>query len=181
MRKYNKSDYAKNKISLDIVYDGAKDINKVTIEDFLKENPNLTEFDFEKYKCISDEIYKEIDRGDTNYTNHKISLDKLNDKSLLNLIENKNETNYLKICLKSNILTKKQKRRIEMYCIQKLSYTEIAKIEKVSVQAIDYCMNLIGEKVIKLIKNIEEWGLIYLTFKTNFYSQNELYVSSYLN
>ena len=58
MREYRKSDYAINKYSPNIVYRFYDDeIIEVSLEDYLKENPDKTEQDFAELKALSDEIY----------------------------------------------------------------------------------------------------------------------------
>lgn len=46
MKNYRKSDYALNKYRKGIVYKFADGIVEVTLEDYLRENPDKTETDF---------------------------------------------------------------------------------------------------------------------------------------
>lgn len=57
MKNYNKSGYALNKVSQNIVYRFADGIVEVTLADYLRENPNKTEEDFKELKAMSDEMY----------------------------------------------------------------------------------------------------------------------------
>ena len=57
MKNYRESDYALNKYSRGIVYKFADRIVEVTLEDYLRENPDKTEADFLELKALSDEIY----------------------------------------------------------------------------------------------------------------------------
>lgn len=59
MRNYKSSDYALNKFSSGIVYKFADGIVEVTLEDYLRDNPEKTAEDFEQLKALSDEIYHE--------------------------------------------------------------------------------------------------------------------------
>lgn len=51
MRDYRKSDYAINKYSPNIVYRFHDEIIEVSLEDYLKENPDKTEQDFAELKA----------------------------------------------------------------------------------------------------------------------------------
>ena len=68
MRNYRKSDYAINKYSPNIVYRFHDEIIEVTLEDYLKENPDKTEQDFAELKALSDQIYYEQDRAESAQT-----------------------------------------------------------------------------------------------------------------
>lgn len=54
MQNYRKSDYAINKNSPNIVYRFHNEIIEITLEDYLKENPDKTEHDFAELKALSD-------------------------------------------------------------------------------------------------------------------------------
>lgn len=138
MGNYKNSDYARNKNSLDIVYDGTTGIEIVTIDDFLKENPNLTLEDYIEIKIISDSIYEEIDRSDVRYSKRKISLDELNYRVLFNLYYAN-----VDICMNSYILSKVQKRRFKLFFLEEINCKEIAELENVSPQAISKSIKLI--------------------------------------
>ena len=62
MRNYKDSDYALNRYSQGIVYKFADGIVEVTLEAFLRDNPDKTEEDFAELKALSDEIYYQQDR-----------------------------------------------------------------------------------------------------------------------
>ena len=53
MQNYRKSDYAINKNSPNIVYRFHNEIIEITLEDYLKENPDKTEHDFAELKALS--------------------------------------------------------------------------------------------------------------------------------
>ena len=65
MQNYRKSDYAINKNSPNIVYRFHNEIIEITLEDYLKENPDKTEHDFAELKALSDQIYYEQDRAES--------------------------------------------------------------------------------------------------------------------
>ena len=62
MRNYKNSDYALNRYSQGIIYKFADGIVEVTLESFLRDNPDKTEEDFAELKALSDEIYYQQDR-----------------------------------------------------------------------------------------------------------------------
>ena len=74
MRNYRKSDYAINKYSPNIVYRFHDEIIEVSLEDYLKENPDKTEQDFAELKALSDEIYYEQDRTESAQTRKDVSI-----------------------------------------------------------------------------------------------------------
>ena len=57
MKNYQKSDYALNKMNKEaIMYRFADGIVRVTLKDYIAENPGKTEQDFVELKKLSDEI-----------------------------------------------------------------------------------------------------------------------------
>ena len=74
MRDYRKSDYAINKYSPNIVYRFHDEIIEVSLEYYLKENPDKTEQDFAELKALSDEIYYEQDRAESAQTRKDVSI-----------------------------------------------------------------------------------------------------------
>lgn len=77
MKNYRKSDYALNKYRKGIVYKFADGIVEVTLEDYLRENPDKTEADFQALKRLSDEWYLEQVRSETAQGNKRVSLNDL--------------------------------------------------------------------------------------------------------
>lgn len=77
MRDYRKSDYAINKYSPNIVYRFDDEIIEVSLEDYLKENPDKTEQDFAELKALSDGIYYEQDRAESAHTRKNVSIHSL--------------------------------------------------------------------------------------------------------
>ena len=57
MKNYRNSDYAANKNSKGVVYRFANQTIEITLEDYLRENPDKNEADFTELKSLSDEIY----------------------------------------------------------------------------------------------------------------------------
>jgi len=65
VKNYRDSDYAVNKFSKGIVYRFDDETIEITLEDYLRENPDKTEEDFLRLKAISDEIFLEEIRLET--------------------------------------------------------------------------------------------------------------------
>lgn len=76
MSDYRNSDYALNKFSEGIVYRFSGEIRIVTMEDYLRENPDKSKEDFEKLKALSDQIYLEELREENTYRKRTVSMDK---------------------------------------------------------------------------------------------------------
>ena len=75
MKNYKNSSYAANKYSKDIVYNSEVSGNTaITLEDFLKSDPTLTEADFEFWKNWSDENYRVESKETNNKTKKDVSL-----------------------------------------------------------------------------------------------------------
>lgn len=111
MKNYKNSSYAANKYSKDIIYNSEVSGTKsITLEAFLKSDPNLTEADFEFWKNWSDEDYKEEAKSDNriswksvNLTNIEMLIDTA-DETLEELIENQIIQNLIKVSME-NALT----------------------------------------------------------------------------
>lgn len=74
MKNYQGSDYALNKFSDGIAYRFAGRTVKISLEDYLAENPGKTERNFMELKALSDSIYREQDRLENAQTNKNISI-----------------------------------------------------------------------------------------------------------
>jgi len=57
MKNYRDSDYALNKFSEGIIYRSEDRIVKITLDNYLAENPGKMAQDFLELKALSDEIY----------------------------------------------------------------------------------------------------------------------------
>ncbi len=161
MAKFNESDYARNKDSKNIVYKFADGVRvEVSLEQYLKDNPNKTEQDYLVLKSISDENFLNLQRNDNKHGNKKTSL---TDESLINLsneisLEDKmvldiDKRNALKAAYKlldGKGLTPKQKNRFFLHFFVGKSLRELAESEGVSHVAI-----LKSKKgAVKKLKNI---------------------------
>lgn len=146
MKNYWASDYALNRKSARIVYCFADGVVEVSLEDYLRENPDKTETDFLTLKAISDEIYREQERALNAKTYKDISLHICKGATVPSPEEAIEEAERLRDLeklrslldgfLKSGILTEVQRRRFSLYCFQGLSTRQIARAEGVSQCAI---------------------------------------------
>ncbi len=146
MSEFNKSLYALNKYSENIVYRFGNEIREITLEDYLKENPTHTKQDFINLKGISDEIFYKEDLVDTSYRKKKLSIHSLKSDELTteeNIIEKiakqENEKKVIKATynlLEKGNLTEIQKRRFIMHFYKNMNFRQIAKKEGVSHIAI---------------------------------------------
>ncbi|MBP3918940.1 MAG: RNA polymerase subunit sigma-24 [Clostridia bacterium] len=147
MKNYNKSDYAINKYSNGIVYCFADETIEVTLELYLLENPDKTESDFLELKMLSDTIYREQDRSETNQTRpHKrvpINLCGINDDSdidpltaYIEKIDRENAAHAIRQLLDSGELTRIQEMRFRAHFFNGKSARQIAREEGVDHKAV---------------------------------------------
>lgn len=146
MRNYKDSDYAFNKYSNGIVYKAANEIIEISLDDYLKANPDKTEQDFKELKAMSDEIYLEQVREENRTTQRTLSLENITqtqDVTALTIEENyieKLDKQYIALAfkkfLKDGSLTEVQKRRFIMHVFKNLSMRKIARIENVDFTSV---------------------------------------------
>ena len=142
MRNYKDSDYALNRYSQGIVYKFADGIVEVTLEEYLRDNPDKTEEDFAELKALSDEIYYQQDRQEYRVSHRNVSISGMEDTLVASalsvdaeLIQKAEEKKALEaaICLlKNGKLTDIQKRRFYLHFFQGLSTRQIAKLEGIN-------------------------------------------------
>lgn len=76
MQNYTDSDYARNKNNAGIVYRFADGTSKeLSLDDFLAEDPAMTEEEFRYWKQISDDDYYQQDRDEYNQTRKNVPYD----------------------------------------------------------------------------------------------------------
>lgn len=167
MLKYTNTDYAWNKYNEGIVYkynDGSKII--VTLEDYLSQNPDKGEKDFQELKKLSDSIYQEQARVENTTTRKNV---KFNDvcltayipspeESLIKKIDRQEEAERLKELSKTAkcalyTLTPIQFKRYLMRTIGNLSVSGIAKQQGVKVQAVSKSIIAAKKKIAKFLIN----------------------------
>ncbi len=161
MKGYNKSDYAINKYSAGIVYRFADETIEVTLEVYLRENPDKTEANFRELKAISDAIYCEQYNSDAKQTrpNKRVTID------LCEICENSDSdplaTAYIEKLDRENValaiqrlldsgeLTQIQEMRFRAHFFYGESIREIAKKEGVHHTTV---LDSISQSIKKFIK-----------------------------
>lgn len=159
MRNYQESDYALNKYSEGIVYKFADGIVEVTLADYLRDNPDKTEQDFQTLKALSDEMYHEQDLDEAAYGKRARKLDWLAESEEyaapsadMTLIHNSEKGQALKAAkrlLESGKLTEVQRRRFILHFFQGFSTRQIAKMEGVRQRAVWDSLMWAGKKLKK--------------------------------
>ena len=163
MKNYKDSDYALNKYSKGIVYRFADGAVEVTMEVYLRENPDKTESDFNELKALSDAMYYEQDRDDYHRTWKDTSLQSLGETNICavsspedyiveqpELVAKKRQRREigLKVFKK---LTEVQRRRYLMYHVKRLSMRQIADIEGAHFTAIQESLQAAERKIKKFL------------------------------
>lgn len=163
MYDYRKSDYAINKNSPNIVYRFHNEVLEITLEDYLKENPDKTEKDFAELKALSDQIYYEQDRAESAQTRKDDSLTGLEETKVCatlpldeeweeKLTEFQNRLyarRAFEKLFEADVLTEIQKRRFCLYVFKGLSIRQIGRLEGRSHQVVAKSLNLAIRKLKK--------------------------------
>ncbi len=136
MGKYNESIYALNKFSENIVYKFADGIHEVTLEDYLKTNPDKTEDDFMALKAMSDEMFYEEDKANSRHGKKKLSIEYMKetdmvqtgaiDEELIHKQDGQVALRFAYEFLEGKELTEIQRRRFILYYFKNVSAREIA-------------------------------------------------------
>lgn len=161
--KYNQSDFARNKKSENIVYkfiDGV--IKEISLEEFLKDDPECTLERFEEIKAVSDGNYHESDLSDTKHRRHNLSLDSFDyepNRTIITL-EDQHILNEAKInavraaneLFEDKKLTDKQKNRFAMHYILGISMRTIAKKEGINVSSVSRSLELARKKLVNIFE-----------------------------
>ena len=162
MRNYKDSDYALNRYSQGIVYKFSDGIVEITLEDYLRDNPDKTEEDFAELKAMSDEIYYQQDRQEYRVSHRNVSISGMEDTLVASalsvdaeLIQKAEEKKALEAAirlLESGKLTDVQKRRFYLHFFHGLSTRQIAKLEGVNQKTVWESL-MWAEKKLKKIYN----------------------------
>ena len=162
MRNYKDSDYALNRYSKGIVYKFADGIVEITLEDYLRDNPDKTEEDFAELKAMSDEIYYQQDRQEYRVSHRDVSSSGMEDTLVASassvdaeLIQKAEEKKALEAAirlLESGKLTDVQKRSFYLPFFQGLSTRQIEKLEGIN-QKTAWESLMWAEKKLKKIYN----------------------------
>lgn len=164
MKNYRESDYALNKYSKGIVYKFADGIVVVTLEDYLRENPDKTEADFQAIKRLSDEWYLDQVRLETAQGNKRVSLNGLEEteacatRALDDEYIESEEKKRLMIAVdklfREGHMTEKQKRRFIQRYIHGLTLRQIAVKEAVYVNSVADSLKRATDKLKRYFEKI---------------------------
>jgi len=134
---------------------------EITLEDYIRENPNKTEEDFLALKAISDEIYAHQERAQHSTTYRDVPLEGCREVSVPSAEEAASHAQTLRELekiqtqlenfLNSGLLTDIQRRRFQLYCIRGLSIRQIARAEGVRQFAVWKSLQLCQKKFQKFL------------------------------
>jgi DNA-directed RNA polymerase specialized sigma subunit len=165
MKNYMNSDYAVNKNARGIIYRFADIIVEITLEIYLRENPDKTENDFVELKTLSDSIYLEQDREEYRQTYRNVSIHGLDETEICSVpspedevierqqeaMKQKHQRRLAKQALTT--LTEVQHRRYLLYHVNGLTMREIAKIEGVIHSKIQKSLEASEKKIKKFLSD----------------------------
>jgi DNA-directed RNA polymerase specialized sigma24 family protein len=172
MKNYTSSDYAANKSAKGIVYPFVNQTVEITVEDYLRENPDKTPADFAALKALSDSDYYETERSDYRQTWKNTPLDSLfeEEAAILSVpsveddfIEGQeHEAEYVKrksvARLAMDKLTETPRRRYLMYHVGGLSLRQIADKESVQHSKIQKSIVAAEKKIKKFLHRAKNGG-----------------------
>ena len=164
-RNYRKADYAANKMNKEsIVYLTTDGSVEVTLNDFLKANPNLTEQDFSWWKKWSDDEYKVTDRKDSVEAKHTVSIYSLEETEAVSIssaeeiaLENIRKENEKLYTLEDaekvlSCLTETQRRRYLMREMYGMTFRAIAHVEGDDHMVVKRSIDDAEKKIKKFLK-----------------------------
>lgn len=156
-----KSDYALNKMAPDaIVYmDAAGKVTRLTLADFA--DPE----EFQRWKAWSDEDYHDTEKATHIFYNHTRSLHDLSEKAIAvpspedTIMEDQEqqERRKLRRMLMEGLgscLTPTQRRRLWLYCVDRLTVRQIAEAENIKHQSVVECLAAAKNKLQLFLKKI---------------------------
>ena len=168
MKNYKDNDYAVNKNAKGIVYRFADMTTEITLEIYLRNNPDKTESDFAELKSVSDSIYFKQDRDDYRQTWKNISLHGLDETAACavpspedEVVERAEQMEKKKrrreLGLRAfDTLTDVQRRRYLLYHVDGLTEEQIAKNEKATHQAVSKSLYWAEKKIKKYLATGEK-------------------------
>ena len=156
-----KSDYALNKMAPDaIVYmDAAGEMTRLTQADFSSAE------EFRRWKAWSDENYHDTEKANHLFYNHTRSLHSLSETAIavsspedaMMKAQEQQERQELRRVLMEGLdscLTPVQRRRLWMYCVDKLTVRQIAQAENIRHQSVVECLTAAKEKLQNFLKKM---------------------------
>ena len=165
MKNYRKSDYALNKFSKGIVYQFSDGTLEISLADFLRDNPGMTEEDFRALKAESDKIYLKQVRLETAQGNKTVSMTGLEettahpapslDDSYIRADENRRVKLAVGKLFRCGKLTVKQKERFVRHFFAGTSLRKIANDEGVHFTSVDESVRQAVDKLRTYFKEIK--------------------------
>ena len=160
MKNFRKSEYAKNKMNRTaIVYTHSGEVEvRLTFEKVSQEKPEITEEEFQIFKDVSDEFFKEIENNDSKEGrkkactyNEDIESQTAPVKSAEEEYINNEEQNDMqaRIGRALSTLTETEKRRFEMMFIKGYSLKKISELEGCNSNAVECTKKAIRKKFAK--------------------------------
>ena len=169
-KNYIQEHYAINKHSKGIVYRGADGDFEISLEQFLRENPTLTEDDFNYWKSISDELYRQEDRDSNKIAHKNVSINEIEETQLVSV--ESAETEFVRSISEEDIFKKEimsaqfilniarnklsdiQLRRFLSHYVDGKKEEEIAKDEGVCQSTISRSISGAENKIKKIIRKL---------------------------
>ena len=163
MKNFIESDYAVNKNAVGIVYRFADQTIVVTLEDYLKENPDKTPADFAELKALSDADYYERDRSGYRQTWKNVPFDGLENTDKFAAMSTEDEfiskaeqiaETERRSALAQNALdklTNVQRRRYLLHHVHGKSVREIADLEGAFFTSVHETLQAAEKKIKKIL------------------------------
>ena len=159
MRKFQNTE---NKYSKGILYKVSDGYIEVTVEQYLKENPDKTAQDFMELKRISDEIYYKENQEESAYAKRKEELKSVEeieqvsagmfDLEIIKKMEEEEMKQAVKKLLEMGNLTLIQKRRFYLHFYEGMSYRQIAKLDGVHFTSVQESIEVCVKKLKKIYR-----------------------------
>lgn len=165
MKNYRDSDYAVNKFSKGIVYRFGDETIEITLEEFLRDNPDKTEEDFLRLKAVSDGIFLEEIRYETAQGRKRVSIQDLEnnlacaippvDEQYIQQEKREQEKRKLDKLFREAGLSEKQKHRLYLHCVEGKTFRAIAETEGVHWTSVEECVKFALKKLKKYYSKIK--------------------------
>ena len=165
MKNFRDSDYAANKNAKGIVYRFANQTIEITLEDYLRENPDKNEANFIELKSLSDGIYLKQVRAENAQTKKNVYIHSLVETTLccvaspedaLIEAEEQSEKQSMRRKIASKVLstlTEVQRRRYLLSTVQGLSTWQIAAMEGTNQKSVYESLQAAEKKIKKVLAN----------------------------
>ncbi len=170
MKNYRYSDYAANKFASGIVYRFADETVEITLDDYLRENPSMTESDFLDIKSISDALFLEQARDDVALGRKAVAAQRLEGALHTGSVSPEELVFDVPERIKASVhkqhlarqalgnLTETQLRRYYLYHAKGLTFRQIAKIEGVTHSKIQKSVAAAEKRINKFLAQGKNGG-----------------------